>query len=68
LWDVIFGIPLQSSENRTIKIDDPMTFGYGIDATDSAWNCGTTNRISVHLGFDVTPHRTTPSEKLDATG
>jgi hypothetical protein len=32
------------NENRTVKIDDPMTFGYGIDATDSScknqW-CGT---------------------------
>jgi hypothetical protein len=37
VWDaVIFRIPLQMSENRTAKIDDPMTFGYGIDATDSA--------------------------------
>src|SRR5215472_4262978 len=36
-WDaVIFQIPLQMSEDRTAKIDDPMTFGYGIDATDSA--------------------------------
>jgi hypothetical protein len=24
------------SENRTAKIDGPMTFGYGIDATDQA--------------------------------
>ena len=24
------------NENRTAKIDGPMTFGYGIDATDSA--------------------------------
>jgi hypothetical protein len=37
VWDVaIFRIPLQMSKNRTVKIDDPMTFGYGIDATDSA--------------------------------
>jgi hypothetical protein len=37
VWDVvIFRIPLQMSENRTAKIDGPMTFGYGIDATDSA--------------------------------
>jgi hypothetical protein len=36
VWDVvIFRIPLQMSENRTAKIDGPMTFGYGIDATDS---------------------------------
>jgi hypothetical protein len=37
VWDfVIFRIPLQMSENGAAKIDDPMTFGYGIDATDSA--------------------------------
>jgi hypothetical protein len=37
VWDaVIFRIHLQMSENRTAKIDGPMTFGYGIDATDSA--------------------------------
>jgi hypothetical protein len=37
VWDVvIFRIPLQMSANRTAKIDRPMTFGYGIDATDSA--------------------------------
>jgi hypothetical protein len=37
VWDVvIFRIPLQMSANRTAKIDGPMTFGYGIDATDSA--------------------------------
>jgi hypothetical protein len=45
VWDVvIFRIPLQMSENRTAKIDGPMTFGYGIDATDSACKnqrCGT---------------------------
>jgi hypothetical protein len=36
VWDVvIFRIPLQMSENRTAKINGPMTFGYGIDATDS---------------------------------
>jgi len=36
VWDaVIFRIHLQMSENRTAKIDGPMTFGYGIDATDS---------------------------------
>jgi hypothetical protein len=33
---VIFKIPLQMSANRTAKIDRPMTFGYGIDATASA--------------------------------
>src|SRR5436305_14800527 len=41
---VIFTIPLQMSENRTAKIDGPMTFGDGIDATDSACKnqrCGT---------------------------
>jgi hypothetical protein len=27
---------LQMSANRTAKTDGPMTFGYGIDATDSA--------------------------------
>jgi hypothetical protein len=32
----IFRIPLQMSESGTAKIDGPMTFGYGIDATDSA--------------------------------
>jgi hypothetical protein len=37
VWDVfIFRIPLQMGENGTAKIDGPMTFGYGIDATDSA--------------------------------
>jgi hypothetical protein len=37
VWDVvIFRIPLQMRENRTAKIDGPMTFGYGIDAIDSA--------------------------------
>jgi hypothetical protein len=36
VWDfVIFRIPLQMRENRTAKIDGPMTFGYRIDATDS---------------------------------
>jgi hypothetical protein len=41
---VIFRIPLQASENITAKIDGPMTFGYGIDAADSArknQRCGT---------------------------
>ncbi|RAZ88824.1 hypothetical protein DPM33_20505 [Mesorhizobium hawassense] len=28
------GISLQVNENRTAKTDGPMTFGYGIDATD----------------------------------
>jgi hypothetical protein len=33
-WDVvILRIPLQMNETRTAKIDGPMTFGYGIDAT-----------------------------------
>jgi hypothetical protein len=37
VWDVvIFRIPLHMSANTTAKIDRPMTFGYGIDATDSA--------------------------------
>jgi hypothetical protein len=37
VWDVVIvRIPLQMSTNRTAKIDGPMTFGYGIDATDSA--------------------------------
>jgi hypothetical protein len=36
VWDaVIFRIHLQKSENRTAKIDGLVTFGYGIDATDS---------------------------------
>ena len=37
-------IPLQTSENRPAKLDGPMTFGYGIDATDAArkkQRCGT---------------------------
>src|SRR5215831_18552652 len=37
VWDVvIFQIPLKMSENTTAKIDGPITFGYGIDATESA--------------------------------
>jgi hypothetical protein len=37
VWDaIILRIPLQMSENRTAKIDGPMTFGYGIDAIYSA--------------------------------
>jgi hypothetical protein len=37
VWDAVtFRILLQMSENRTAKIDGPMTFGYGIDATGSA--------------------------------
>jgi hypothetical protein len=28
---------MQMSEDRVAKIDGPMTFGYGIDATDSAY-------------------------------
>jgi hypothetical protein len=36
VWDVvIFRILLQMSENRMAKIDGPMTFDYGIDATGS---------------------------------
>jgi hypothetical protein len=55
VWDVvIFRIPLQMSENRTAKIDDPMTFGHGIDATDSA--CKKSTARNKH------------SEKVDATG
>jgi hypothetical protein len=37
VWDgAISGVPLQISPNSTGKIDDPMTFGYGIDATGSS--------------------------------
>jgi hypothetical protein len=44
VWDaVIFRILWQRSENRTAKIDDPMTFGYGIDATESD-NCAPRKR------------------------
>jgi hypothetical protein len=45
VWDgVIFRIPWKISENKTAKIDGPMTFGYGIDATYSVCKnrrCGT---------------------------
>jgi hypothetical protein len=37
VWDVvIFQIPLKMSENTTAKIDGPITFGYGTDATEPA--------------------------------
>jgi hypothetical protein len=34
---------LAEERNRTAKIDDPMTFGYGIDATESD-NCAPRKR------------------------
>jgi hypothetical protein len=47
VWHVvIFRIPLQISANRTAKIDGPMTFGYGIDATDSACKINGTKQMS----------------------
>jgi hypothetical protein len=70
-----FRIPLQMSENRTAKIDDPMSFGYGIDATGSACKnqqCGTNicflrqragrhndDRSLVTLGLKKSPRRET---------
>jgi hypothetical protein len=37
VWDVdTFRITLQMSANRTDKLDGPMTFGYGLDAIDTA--------------------------------
>src|SRR5215831_11787299 len=45
------------NENRTAKIDGPMTFGYGIDGlagTSEKPRRVPENRTWVHLGFDVT--------------
>jgi hypothetical protein len=36
VYVVVFRIPLQLFENRTTKIDGPMTFGNGIDAINGA--------------------------------
>jgi hypothetical protein len=76
VWDVvIFRILLQMSKNRTAKIDGLMTFGDGIDATDTACKnqrCGTNicfsrqragrhndDRPLVTLGLEKSPRRET---------
>jgi hypothetical protein len=55
---VIFRIPLQTSKNTTVKLDGPMTCGYGIDAIDvarenqSASNAAV-NRSECARGHDI---------------
>jgi hypothetical protein len=71
---VIFRIPLQKSENRTAKLDGPMTFGYGIDATDSArknQRCGTNicfSRRKAGRHNDDRPPVTLGLEKISTEG
>jgi hypothetical protein len=75
VWDVvIFRIPLQMSENRTAKTDGPMTFGYGIDATDSGCKnqrCGTNicfSRQRAGRHNDDRPLATLGLEKISTEG
>jgi hypothetical protein len=75
VWDVaIFRIPLQMSENRTAKIDGPMTFCYGIDATGSACKnqrCGTNicfSRQRAGRHNDDRPLGTVGLEKISTKG